>query len=104
MGFFNQLFGFTEASFDVKQVMQRGAVIVDVRTPGEFNSGHIKGSLNIPLDQIGTKIAFLQNKKVPVITVCRSGNRSGAAAGVLKNNGIEVYNGGAWDSLQSQLN
>lgn len=104
MGFFDKLFGTSEVSFDVQQVMQKGAVIVDVRTPGEFDSGHIKGSLNIPLDQIGTKIAFLKNKNVPVITVCRSGNRSGAAAGVLKSNGIEVYNGGAWDSLQSQLN
>lgn len=104
MGFFDKLFGTSEAAFDARQLLQKGAVIVDVRTPGEFNSGHIKGSLNIPLDQIGTKIAFLQNKKVPVITVCRSGNRSGAAAGVLKNNGIEVYNGGAWDSLQSKLN
>lgn len=104
MGFFDKLFGTSEVSFDVKQLMQKGAVIVDVRTTGEFSGGHIKGSLNIPLDQIGTKIAFLKNKNVPVITVCRSGNRSGAAAGVLKSNGIEVYNGGAWDSLQSQLN
>lgn len=103
MGFFSKLFGATEASFDVRALMQKGAVIIDVRTPSEFNSGHIEGSLNIPLDQIGVKIAFLQNKKAPVITVCRSGARSGAAAGVLKNNGIEVYNGGAWDSLQSQL-
>jgi rhodanese-related sulfurtransferase len=104
MGFFSKLFGTTEASFDVQALLQKGALIVDVRTPAEYNGGHIKGSLNIPLDQIGTKIAFLQNKKVPVITVCRSGARSGAAAGVLKNSGIEVYNGGAWDTLQSQLN
>lgn len=104
MGFFDKLFGSSEAPFDARQLLQKGAVIVDVRTPGEYNGGHIKGSLNIPLDQIGTKIAFLQNKKVPVITVCRSGNRSGAAAGILRNAGIEVYNGGAWDSLQSQLN
>lgn len=103
MGFFNKLFGTTEASFDVRALMQKGALIVDVRTPSEFNSGHIEGALNIPLDQIGTKISFLKNKNVPVITVCRSGARSGAAAGVLKNNGIEVYNGGAWDAFQSQL-
>lgn len=103
MGFFDKLFGSSEASFDAQQLLQNGAVIVDVRTPGEYNGGHIKGSLNIPLDQIGTKIALLRNKKAPVITVCRSGNRSGAAAGILKSNGIEVYNGGAWDALQARL-
>lgn len=88
---------------DYKELLEAGAIIVDVRSAGEFKQGHIKGSVNIPLDQIGTKIAFLQGKNVPVITVCRSGNRSGAAAGVLKNNGIEVYNGGAWDSLNAQI-
>jgi len=88
---------------DYKELLEAGAIIVDVRSAGEFKQGHIKGSINIPLDQIGTKIAFLQGKNVPVITVCRSGNRSGAAAGVLKNNGIEVYNGGAWDTLNTQI-
>ena len=88
---------------DYKELLEAGAIIVDVRSAGEFKQGHIKGSINIPLDQIGTKITFLQGKNVPVITVCRSGNRSGAAAGVLKNNGIEVYNGGAWDSLNAQI-
>ena len=88
---------------DYKELLEAGAIIVDVRSAGEFKQGHIKGSINIPLDQIGTTIAFLQGKNVPVITVCRSGNRSGAAAGVLKNNGIEVYNGGAWDSLNAQI-
>jgi phage shock protein E len=88
---------------DYKALLESGAIIVDVRSTGEFKQGHIKGSVNIPLDQIGTKVTFLQGKNVPVITVCRSGNRSGAAAGLLKNNGIEVYNGGAWDSLEAQI-
>ena len=99
---FKNLFGGAPA-VDFNALLQTGALIVDVRTAGEFNQGHIKGSLNIPLDQIGAKIATLKSKNVPVITVCRSGNRSGAAAGILKNAGIEVYNGGAWDSLESQI-
>ncbi|MBK7939762.1 MAG: rhodanese-like domain-containing protein [Lewinellaceae bacterium] len=88
---------------DFKSLLKSGAIIVNVRTAGEFKRGHINGSLNIPLDQIGAKIAALKDKKVPVITVCRSGNRSGAAAGILKNSGIEVYNGGAWNTLESQI-
>jgi rhodanese-related sulfurtransferase len=90
-------------SADFKAMMEAGALIVDVRTPGEFSQGHIKGSVNIPLDQIGKKIATLKGKNVPIITVCRSGGRSSAAAGLLKNSGVDVYNGGAWDSLEAQL-
>lgn len=103
MGFFDKLFGTSEPAFDAKELLKQGALIVDVRTPAEYLSGHIAGSQNIPLDQIGTKIAFLKGKNVPIITVCRSGNRSGAAAGVLKSNGIEVHNGGAWDALQARI-
>ena len=90
-------------SADFKALKEAGAMIVDVRTPGEFGQGHIKGSVNIPLDQIGKKLATLKDKNVPIITVCRSGGRSSAAVGILKNSGIEAYNGGAWDSLEAQL-
>lgn len=103
MGFFSKLFGTAEASFDVPALMQKGAIIVDVRTLAEYNSGHIKGSLNIPLDQIGAKVGVLKSKNAPIITVCRSGNRSGVAADILSKNGLEVYNGGAWDSLKAQI-
>lgn len=102
MDFLKSIFS-SGPSADFKALVEAGAVIVDVRTPGEFKQGHIKGSVNIPLDQIGTKIATLKGKNTPIITVCRSGNRSSAAAGILRNSGIEVYNGGAWDSLEASL-
>lgn len=88
---------------DYKKMLSEGAIIVDVRTPAEFKSGHIKGAINIPLDIIATKAQSLKDKNVPIITCCRSGNRSGAAAGMLRNLGIEVVNGGAWDSLETQI-
>jgi rhodanese-related sulfurtransferase len=84
---------------DLKNVIENGALIIDVRTPEEFKNGHIDGSLNIPLDKIGEAMAWLQ-KDVPIVVVCASGNRSAHAVMVLKANGFEkVYNGGGWNSL-----
>jgi|SRR3989344_449371 len=84
---------------DLKNIIANGALIVDVRTPGEYKEGHIKGSLNIPLDKIGEAITWLQ-KDVPTIVVCESGSRSAEAVKILKANGFEkIYNGGSWDSL-----
>lgn len=88
---------------DFQAMIANGAIIVDVRTPGEYKSGHIKGSLNIPLDTIPTQTKALAKKGVAIITCCRSGARSGAAAQILRNAGIEAVNGGAWDSLEGQL-
>ena len=84
---------------NIKEIIEKGALIIDVRTPAEFEEGHIKGSLNIPLDEIGKAISWLQ-KDVPTVLVCASGERSAEAMKILKANGFEkVYNGGSWDSL-----
>ena len=84
---------------DIKNIIENGALIVDVRTEEEYKEGHIEGSLNIPLDEIGKAISWLQ-KDVPTVVVCASGSRSAHAVMVLKANGYEkVYNGGSWDSL-----
>jgi phage shock protein E len=99
-GFLKKLFG---PGTDFRKLMEEGAVIVDVRNPGEYSSGHIKGSRNIPLDQIKQKAAELKKAGKPVITVCRSGARSSMARGVLSAAGVSVYNGGPWDSLQRKI-
>ena len=84
---------------NIKEIIEKGALIIDVRTPAEFEEGHIKGSLNIPLDEITEAMSWLQ-KDVPAVLVCASGGRSSRAVGILKENGFEkVYNGGSWDSL-----
>ena len=100
MSFLSNLFG---PKVDFKSIKAAGAVIIDVRSEGEFASGHIPGSLNIPLDKINSKLNELKKKGVPVITVCRSGARSGMAKSQLAAAGLEVYNGGPWDSLYQQL-
>lgn len=98
--FLKKLFG---PQADFKALIEQGAIILDVRTPEEFRGGHIQGSQNIPVQIIATKVAELKKKGKPIIAVCRSGARSGVATGILKNAGIEAYNGGAWDSFERTL-
>ena len=102
MGIFNNLFA-TKDKVNFKELVSQGALIVDVRTPVEYDSGHIPGSLNIELARLNASVQMLKNKKKPVITVCRSGNRSGAGMNILNAAGIQVYNGGAWNDLQNKI-
>lgn len=97
------LLGFGNKTNTIQEFIEKEAIIIDVRTTGEFASGHIKGSKNIPLDQISTKINEIKKLNKPVITCCRSGMRSGQAALTLKQHGVECTNGGGWDSLEKKL-
>lgn len=98
MNLFQRLFGSAPA-VDLKTVIEEGAFLVDVRTPGEFNSGHVKGSVNIPLDSIPNQLAKFKNKK-NIIVFCRSGMRSSQAKNILKQNGFtNVINGGTWNKV-----
>ena len=99
-GFIKKLFG---EPVDFKQLVSEGALIIDVRSPAEFKSGHIKGSTNIPVDKIKNKTQELQSKGKAIITVCRSGSRSGMAKSILTSAGIKAYNGGPWNSLQGKI-
>ena len=97
-----QLFGL-EPKVNFSDLMKEGAQIIDVRTPVEFNSGHIKGSINIPLQNIQNNLSKIKRDK-PVITCCASGMRSASAKSILKSNGYKhVHNGGGWSSLRGKL-
>lgn len=98
--FFKKLFG---PRIDYKALLQAGAIIIDVRSPQEFDGGHIKGSKNIPVNIIQREIASIKKMGKPVITVCQSGARSGMAKVILKRADIEVYNGGSWVELRSKI-
>jgi rhodanese-related sulfurtransferase len=98
--FFKKLLG---PGTDYKLLVQNGAVIIDVRSPQEFDNGHIKGSKNIPVNIIQREVNSIKKMGKPIITVCQSGARSGMAKGILKNAGIEVYNGGSWYGLRSKI-
>jgi phage shock protein E len=88
---------------NIEELLSRGAIILDVRTEKEFKSGHVKGSVNIPLDKISDNISRLKKDK-PIITCCASGMRSATARHILKNSGFsEVYNGGSWTGIKSKV-
>lgn len=79
------------------------ALILDVRENSEFADGHIAKAKHVPVGQLKTRLSELEKfKDKPIVAVCRSGNRSGHACGVLRKAGFEnVYNlaggMGAWE-------
>ena len=86
---------------DLNELMALGAIVVDVRTPSEYKDGHVKGSINLPLQTLNANLNKLKKDQV-IITCCRSGSRSGMAKRMLKANGFEqVHNGGPWTSLKA---
>lgn len=102
MGLLSML-GLSGKSENIKEFMDKGAVIIDVRTPGEFQGGHIKGTKNIPLNTLGNQVDNIKKLNKPVIACCASGMRSAQATSILKSNGIEAMNGGSWSSLENKL-
>ena len=101
MSLLGKLFGMKSVNY--QQLVQEGAVIVDVRSPGEFQGGHIKGSINVPLQSIQSSLGKIPKNKT-VITCCASGMRSASAKSLLKSAGYaEVHNGGGWMSLENKI-
>lgn len=101
MSLLGKLFGMKSVNY--QQLVQEGAVIVDVRSPGEFQGGHIKGSINVPLQSIQSSLGKIPKNKT-VITCCASGMRSASAKSMLKSAGYAaVHNGGGWMSLKSKI-
>ena len=89
---------------DLAELVKEGAIILDVRTKGEYGSGHIRGSVNIPVEQLGKNLNKFKDKKRSIITCCASGMRSSSAKGILTSNGFtNVHNGGGWHSLNNKL-
>jgi phage shock protein E len=101
MGLLNMLFGNGVGA--AKELLEKGAIVIDVRSPGEFSGGHVAGSKNIPLPKIESKIKEIKKLNKPVVACCASGMRSGQAADILKRNGIEAVNGGSWTRVNAMV-
>ena len=95
---FLSIFGFGKNK--IKDALRNGAAVIDVRTPREFDEGHIPQSINIPVDRINTSAQRIKGMNKPIIFCCASGMRSSTAVSVMKQNGLkEVYNGGSWQNV-----
>lgn len=103
MGFFSAIFGKTDNT-QLSAAIAAGTMLVDVRTPGEFSSGSVKGAINIPLEQIESQLSKFKGKK-NIVVFCRSGSRSSQAKSILeKNNFQNVINGGTWQNVNEVVN
>ena len=90
-----------ESNGTVPQSKAGETIIVDVRTVAEWeNDGHANCSVNIPLDQLESRMGELK-KDEKVVLVCRSGNRAGRAKELLESGGFtQVENKGAWQNIE----
>jgi rhodanese-related sulfurtransferase len=104
MGIFGNIFGGNSNNENLAALVNGGAFLVDVRSPGEFAEGNVKGSVNIPLDQVQNQLAKFKDKEY-IVVFCRSGNRSGQAKSILEQNGFtNVTNGGTWQDVNAVIN
>ncbi|MFM2368768.1 MAG: hypothetical protein RL619_1068 [Bacteroidota bacterium] len=98
-----KIFGFGP-KVNYADLILQGAIVLDVRSKGEYAAEHIKGSINIPVDTLSNNISQFKDKNQPIITCCASGMRSASAKNILKSNGFtKVYNGGGWSSLLNKI-
>jgi len=79
-----------------KLIQEKQGTIVDVRTPEEFMGGHVAGSINIPLQELNSRMNELKALQTPLILCCASGGRSGMATQLLTQQGIPCGNAGSW--------
>jgi rhodanese-related sulfurtransferase len=103
--FLKKALGINTTDNNYHQLVNAGAIILDVRSAGEFASGHINGAINISVDTLKNNLSKLKNKNQTIITCCASGMRSNVAKSILQASGYtQVYNGGSWSNLNSKIN
>jgi rhodanese-related sulfurtransferase len=71
-----------------QRLQASGVTVLDVRTPQEFEAGHVPGAINIPFDQVAARTAELGTKARPLLLYCRTGRRSAIAAAELVRQGF----------------
>lgn len=97
------MFNQKDNSQEIKDYLNNGAIVLDVRTQMEWDEGHIEGSEHIVLNTIPENLDKIKSFNKPIITVCKSGGRSGAAQEFLSKSGLDVINGGPWQNVSQHL-
>ncbi len=88
----------------MEKLIKESDFLADVRSPGEYAQGSVKGSVNIPVDQVEMQLDKFRDKK-QIVVFCRSGMRSSRAKDILEKNGFtNVTNGGTWQAVNNIIN
>ncbi|WP_243643601.1 rhodanese-like domain-containing protein [Tenacibaculum sp. M341] len=103
MNFLKRIFSGKNMANQIQEYLEKGAVVLDVRTIAEWNEGHSEGAKHIVLNTIPENIEEIKSWDKPVIAVCRSGGRSGQATEFLQGHGIDIINGGPWGDVDQYL-
>lgn len=90
MKFLDRLFGTAIDGVGARRLVSEGALLLDVRTPEEFTEGHLPGAVNIPVHDLSGRLGELSDRERAIVVYCRSGMRSGRAAGVLRRAGYRT--------------
>lgn len=88
---------------DYNVLIERGVMLIDVRTQQEYLSHHIPKAVNIPIAEITKQMCRLKESIRPVLVYCKSGQRSQKAVKLMRKNGIECYNGGDLNRVKDQI-
>lgn len=89
----------------IKEALKKGAVVIDVRTPQEYDRGKVPGSINIPIDRIAASIERIKNFEKPIVFCCASGIRSRTAKSIVSQQGLkDVYAAGSWEKVLKIIN
>ena len=88
---------------EVEDYLANGALILDVRSQQEWDSGHIDNAKHIPLNELNNRVEEVKKLNKPIIVCCASGVRSAKAAKFLNLHNIEATNGGGWVNLKKKL-
>lgn len=96
MGFLSNLFGPSVPSINVTELNEKlkygkHPLVLDVRQPDEFRTGHIQGAKLIPLNELSRRMKELPRNR-EIVCICASGNRSGSASRMLAKEGFTVFN------------
>jgi rhodanese-related sulfurtransferase len=76
-----------ELSQKARQLVAQGAVLLDVRTPQEFQQGHPEPARNIPVQELPRRLAEVGPPGTPVVVYCAAGGRSAQAVQLLRSSG-----------------
>ncbi len=87
---------------NIKDILKDPKVkIIDVRSPMEFQGGHVMNAINIPLNEIPQKVEEIKSMEGPLVLCCAAGARSAQAVYYLQEQGLkDLYNGGGWMDVQ----